>query len=223
MDMATSHPRMSMNRTIHRAVRRDLTRFRDALDAFVDGDGERAAALHRAWQNFDDQLTDHHQGEHTIVWPALDAIGIAGSTIDTFDVEHEAMAADLATAGDAMSRLRSSASRADADVAAAGMERLQATTVTHLDHEEAETEVPLTQKTGDPALKEMGKQFSRRSGPVKAGTFFAWMQDGATPEEMSALRANVPGPVLSLLGGLFGRRYRKEVATVWGRPRGADT
>jgi hemerythrin-like domain-containing protein len=178
---------MSMNKTIHRAVRRDLTRFRDALAAFVDGDRERAAALYRAWVNFDDQLTDHHQGEHTVAWPALAAIGVSGSTIDTFDVEHEAMAADLATAGDAMAKLRSSGSRSDADVVAAAMERLQLTTVTHLNHEEAETEEALTQNEGDPALKEMGKQFSRRSSPAKAGTFFAWMQDGATEEEMSAL------------------------------------
>jgi hemerythrin-like domain-containing protein len=213
MDMETLHP--SMNKTIHRAVRRDLARFRDALDAFVDGDRKRAADLYRAWENFDHQLTDHHEGEHAVAWPALAAIGVAGSTLDTFDVEHEAMAADLATARDAMARLRSSASRADADVAAAAMERLQVTTVTHLDHEEAETEEPLRQKAGDPALKEMGKQFSRRSSPAKAGTFFAWMQDGATEEEMSALRANVPGPVLMVLGGLFGRRYRKEVAPVW--------
>jgi hemerythrin-like domain-containing protein len=214
---------MSMNKTIHRAVRRDLARFRNALDAFVDGDRERAAALYRAWENFNDQLTDHHQGEHAIAWPALAAIGVAGSTIDTFDVEHEAMAADLGTAAEAMARLRSSASRSDADVAAAAMERLQVTTVTHLDHEEAETEEPLTQNDGDPALKEMGKQFSRRSSPAKAGTFFAWMQDGATAEEMSALRSNVPGPVLTLLGGLFGRRYRKEVAVVWGPHPGAST
>ena len=214
---------MSMNKTIHRAVRRDLARFRDALDAFGDGDRERAAALYRAWENFDDQLTDHHQGEHAVVWPALAAIGIAGSTIDTFDVEHEAMAADLATAGEAMARLRSSASRSDADVAAAAVERLQVTTVSHLDHEEAVTEEPLKQKGDDPALKEMGKQFSRRSSPAKAGTFFAWMQDGATEEEMSALRANVPGPVLMVLGGLFGRRYRKEVATVWRPLPGART
>jgi hemerythrin-like domain-containing protein len=221
MNMATSHPRMSMNKTIHRAVRRDLARFRNALDAFVDGDSERAVALHRAWENFDDQLTDHHQGEHAIAWPALAAIGVPSSTIATFDVEHEAMAADLATAAGAMARLKSSASRADADVAAAAMERLQVTTVSHLDHEESVTEEPLTQKEGDPALKEMGKQFSRRSSPAKAGTFFAWMQDGATAEEMSALRANVPGPVLMVLGGLFGRRYRKEVATVWRPLRGA--
>ena len=213
--MATSHPGMSMNKTIHRAVRRDLARFRHALDAFKDGDRDRAASLYRAWENFDDQLTDHHQGEHAIAWPALAAVGVAGSTIHTFDVEHEAMAEDLTTAGDAMARLRTSASRSDADVAAAAMERLQVTTVTHLDHEEAETEQALTQNEGDPALKEMGKQFSRRSGPAKAGTFFAWMQDGATTEEMSALRANVPSPVLMVLGTLFGRRYRKDVATVW--------
>ena len=223
MDMETSHPRMSMNKTIHRAVRRDLARFRNALDAFTDGDRERAAALYRAWENFDDQLTDHHQGEHAIAWPALAAIGVPGSTIDTFDVEHEAMAADLAAAGDAMAKLRTSASRSDADVAAAAMERLQVTTVTHLDHEEAETEEALTRNEGDPALKEMGKQFSRRSSPAKAGNFFAWMQDGATEEEMSALRANVPGPVLTLLGGIFGRRYRKEVATVWRPLPGAGT
>lgn len=39
--MATSTPTMSMNKLIHRAVRRDLDRFREALDAFSDGDRER--------------------------------------------------------------------------------------------------------------------------------------------------------------------------------------
>jgi hemerythrin-like domain-containing protein len=217
--MQTSHPGMSMNRTIHRAVRRDLARFRDGLDAFQDGDRERAAALHRAWENFDEQLTDHHEGEHAIAWPALSAVGVAGSMIATFDVEHEAMAADLASAGAAMAQLSSSASRADADAAAAAVRRLQGTTVTHLDHEEAETERPLTQQAGDPALKEMSKQFSRRSSPAKAGAFFAWLQDGATAEELTALRSHVPRPVLAVLGGVFGRRYRAEVATVWAAAR----
>jgi hypothetical protein len=46
--METSHAHMSMNKTIHHAVRRDLARFRAALDAFPDGDRERAAALYRA-------------------------------------------------------------------------------------------------------------------------------------------------------------------------------
>ena len=58
----------------------------------------------------------------------------------------------------------------------------------------------------------MGKQFSKRVGIGVAGTFFAWVQDGASAEEMAALKRSVPGPVLAIIGGLFGRRYRKEVA-----------
>ncbi len=204
-----------MNKVIHRAVRRDLERFRGALDAFTDGDRERAAALQRAWANFDAQLTDHHEGEHEIVWPALRAIGIGEPDIASFDEEHDAMAADLAATRTAVEHFARSASRADADVAGAAMAKLQTTTVTHLDHEETVTESALAEHEGHAAIKEMGRKFSRRSGPAKAGNFFAWMQDGATSEELSALRASVPGPVLAILAGLFGRRYRKEIAPVW--------
>jgi hypothetical protein len=206
---------MSMNKLIHRAVRRDLERFRSALATFADGDRERAAALHRAWENFDSQLTEHHEGEHEVVWPALDAINVDRPTIDAFDAEHEAMAADLTTARHAMGKLRSSAGRSDADAASAAMKRLETTTLTHLDHEEQETEEVLAQNQTHPAIKEMGRKFSRRSSPPKAGAFFAWIQDGATTQERAALRAHVPGPVLTVLGGLFGRRYRREVAPVW--------
>jgi hemerythrin-like domain-containing protein len=215
--MTTSNTPMSMNKVIHCAVRRDLDRFRRALDSFADGDRERAASLHRAWVNFDAQLTEHHEGEHEIAWPALKAIGIAEPTIASFDVEHEKMAADLAAARAAMETLRRTATRTDADAAAAAMETLQTTTVTHLDHEEQETEPALAQHEGDAAMKEMGRRFSRRVGPARAGIFFAWMQDGATPAERSALADNVPRPVLALIGGIFGRRYRKEVAPVWSR------
>ena len=211
---------MSMNKVIHGAVRRDLNRFCRALDAFNDGDLERADALHRAWVNFHAQLTEHHEGEHEIAWPAMEAIGVSGVTIDSFDTEHAMMAADLATAGTAMSNLRGTAARADADVAAAAMVRLRTTTVSHLDHEEQATEATLLQHHGDPAVKEMGKKFGRRTGPPKAGVFFAWVQDGATPEEEAALRESVPGPVLAIIGGLFGRRYRKEIAPVWAQTGG---
>jgi hypothetical protein len=206
---------MSMNKVIHAAVRRDLGRFRTALDTFRDGDRGRAAGLLRAWTNFDAQLTEHHEGEHEIAWPAMKSIGISGAAIDSFDAEHEAMAADLATTRAAMARLGSTATRADAGAAAAAMEKLQTTTVTHLDHEEAETETALIQQHDDPAMKEMGKQFGRRVGMPKAGIFFAWVQDGATPAEKSALRQSVPGPVLAIIGGAFGRPYRKEIAPVW--------
>ena len=213
--MVTSNQPMSMNKVIHAAVRRDLERFRRALDRFTDGDRERAAALHRAWVNFDAQLTEHHEGEHEIAWPALASIGIAEAAIATFDIEHEQMAADLRATRVAMASFERTATRADADAAAVALRSLQATAVSHLDHEELETESVLIQHEGDPAMKEMGKKFSRRTGPGKAGIFFAWVQDGATAQEKAALAAQVPRPVLAVIGGVFGRRYRKEVAPVW--------
>jgi len=211
--MAT--PTMSMNKVIHNAVRRDLRRFRSALAEFQDGDRARASGLHRAWVNFDAQLTDHHEGEHEIAWTGLKAIGIDQATIDGFDHEHELMAADLATTRAAMKALEASASRSDADAAAVAMERLEATTVTHLDNEEATSEPAYREHHDHPAIKEMGKKFSRRSSIGHAGAFMAWLQDGASPEEKAGLRDNVPGPVVAIIGGVFGRSYRKDVAPVW--------
>jgi hypothetical protein len=60
----------------------------------------------------------------------------------------------------------------------------------------------------------MGRQFGKTS-PTVGGEFFAWVTDGATPAEMSAISSNVPKPVLLIIGGLFGRGYRKSDAPVW--------
>ena len=206
---------MSMNKVIHCAVRRDLRRFSAALAEFSDGDKARAAGLHRAWENFDAQLTEHHEGEHEIAWPALKAVGVEESTIDVFDIEHEAMATALRGAGTAMAALASSGSRADAEAAAAAVSHLEEVTVTHLEHEEATTEPTFAEHHDHPAIKEMGRKFSRRQSIGKAGGFMAWLDDGSTPEERAALRANVPAPVVAVIGGVFGRRYRKEIAPVW--------
>src|SRR4051812_4811 len=166
---------MSMNKVIHCAVRRDVRRFNTALERFPAGDKARAAALHRAWQNFDAQLTEHHLGEHEVAWPALRAIGVPESSITTFDAEHETMAAALKSAGTAMDTLAGSASAADAQAAATAMAALEQVTTSHLDHEEREIEPLLLAKKDDPAVKTMGKQFSRRASLPVAGTFFAWM------------------------------------------------
>ena len=60
----------------------------------------------------------------------------------------------------------------------------------------------------------MNRQFGRVSPPV-AGTFFAWVTDDATPDELFTINSNVPGPMLAVIGGIFGRKYRREVASVW--------
>jgi hypothetical protein len=65
------------------------------------------------------------------------------------------------------------------------------------------------------AIKEMGKKFGRDQ-PLRTGAeFFAWVSNGASAEEMAALKHSVPGPVLAIITKLFGRRYYKEIAPVW--------
>ena len=135
-----SYPRgvatMSMNKAIHHAFRRDLARFVQALDGFSEGDATRAELLGKAWDNFDFQLTKHHEGEHEIAWPALAQVGVSQDVLDQMDAEHEVMAERLAAARGAMAAFRAAATRANADAARQAMAELQTVTTEHLDHEE---------------------------------------------------------------------------------------
>jgi hemerythrin-like domain-containing protein len=205
---------MSMNKVIHGAFRRDLDRFIDALDRFPAGNRTRAQQLATAWANFDDQLTYHHNGEHEIAWPHLRAVGVSDELLSSLDSEHDVMAAALKNAGAAMGRLSGSASTQDAEAAKSAMEELRAATVKHLDHEEAELEPVYLANRDSEEMKAMGKEFAKVS-PSRGGRFFAWISDGASATEVEALSGNVPKPVLAILGGVFGRSYRKNVAPVW--------
>jgi hypothetical protein len=205
---------MSMNKVIHGAFRRDLDRFVGALATFRDGDTARAAGLGRAWENFDAQLTIHHEGEHDIAWPSLAKIGVSQEVLAQMDAEHERMADALTKARGTMNTFRTTGSGDDAATALTAVEHLRTVTVEHLQHEESETEDVYLANADGPEMKAMGKQFGKVS-PAKGGQFFAWVTDGATPEEMAAMTENVPRPVLAIIGGIFGRGYRRDVAPVW--------
>jgi hemerythrin-like domain-containing protein len=205
---------MSMNKAIHAAFRRDLGRFIDALGRFPAGDRRRAEQLATAWANFDDQLTRHHEGEHDIAWPALEAVGVSHDLLKQMDAEHDTMATALAATRTAMTTLHNTASAEDAAAALTAMQELQRVTVQHLEHEEAEIEPVYLAKKDAPEIKAMGREFAK-VGPVQGGTFFAWALDGAAPDESAAITGTVPKPVLTVIAGLFGRSYRKSVAPVW--------
>jgi Hemerythrin HHE cation binding domain len=205
---------MSMNKVIHGAIRRDLDRFIGALSAFPSGDRTRAQQLQTAWANFDRQLTVHHEGEHEIAWPALQSVGVSQGLLTTMDAEHETMSEALAQTRTAIGALGRTAGQPEAAAALAAVQHLKAVTVQHLDHEEAELEGVYQANRDTPQIKAMGKAFGKVS-PSVGGQFFAWVLDGASPEEQAAVRHEVPGPVISIIGGIFGRGYRKNVATVW--------
>jgi hypothetical protein len=207
---------MSMNKAIHGAFRRDLDRFVGALGDFPAGDAHRAAQLGAAWENFDDQLTHHHEGEHAIAWPHLHAVGVSRELLDTMDAEHATMAAAVADTRRAMADLGRRPTAENAQTALTAVQQLRGATVEHLDHEESELEPVYLQNRDHPEIRAMGKKFAKVS-PARGGRFFAWMLDGATPAERSTVTGNVPGPVLVVMNGVFGRGYRKNVAPAWTR------
>lgn len=209
-------PIMTMNKAIHGAFRRDLVRFTSALENFPVGNRTRAGELHAAWVNFDDQLRHHHEGEHSIAWPTLTSLGISAELLQTMDDEHDAMANALAVADGAMSQLRASPGKSEAASALDALRALQSVTVSHLDHEESEFEDFMVANHDTPEFKAMGKAFGKVS-PSRGGRFFAWVLDGATPEERRAVTSEVPGPIRVVVGGVFGRGYRKDIAPTWTR------
>src|SRR5215471_14946449 len=206
---------MSMNRVIHAALRRTLDRFSDALASFPDGDAARARELATAWQYFYGQFTIHLTGEHTIAWPALREVGVSDELLDQLDAEHDKIAAGLSAAGQAISTLVAAPTSATAAAAHERINELSAVAADHLKHEEAELEPVFWDKRDTPQMKQMGRKFSRDVGMGEAGSFFAWLQDGATPEENAALRANVPAPVVTIFTAVRGGNYRRTIAPVW--------
>lgn len=207
--------RMSMNRVIHGAIRRDLDRFVDALSAFPVGERGRADDLYAAWQHFASQLERHHRGEHAIAWPALRQVGVSESLLTAMDLEHDAMAQALTVAGETMTALVHTPGRRQAVHAGNAMKRLRAVTVDHLEHEEAELEVVYLTNEDHPAIVAMQRAFRREGGPVQGGRLLAWLLDGATPEQQARIEQLAPAPVLAFLVGVLGRGYRRRIAPVW--------
>ncbi len=205
---------MSMNKAIHGAIRRDLERLVRTLDAFPAGDLVRARQVNAVWKNFDDQLTRHHEGEHRIAWPALETVGVSRAVLAEMDAEHDVMAANLLAARTAVRALLKNPGVTEARAAAAAVRSLRKVTLAHLDHEDREIEQIYLDHRHDDAIKAMGREFGKVS-PAAGGRFFAWVLDGATDDERAAIARDVPAPVLTIIGGVFGAGYRRNVAALW--------
>ena len=95
------------------------------------------------------------------------------------------------------------------------MTTLRTTATQHLDHEEAELEPFYLEHAHTPEMKAMGRAFGREYTLPETGTYLAWLQDGASSDELAGLRQNVPGPVVAIIGRVFGGKYRRTIAPVW--------
>jgi hemerythrin-like domain-containing protein len=213
----TAQTDMTMNRVIHGAVRRDLDRLSAALDRVADGDRARAVELQRAFAHLRLELTHHHEGEDTYIWPMLAGAGVDADLLAAMESEHHAMAEALADTDAALTRLAGTGSAADAAAARSSVERTRGVVERHLAHEETELEPQLRPHLETPQWKAVEKKLSRQP-PGIAGPFFAWVTDGMTDEHRAYLKQTVPSPVVTVLAKVFGRRYNREIAPVWREP-----
>jgi hemerythrin-like domain-containing protein len=205
---------MTINRVIHAAVRRDLDRLLAALGQVADGDRARAQQLERAYANLRRELTHHHEGEDTHIWPMLSKVGVDADLLAAMESEHHAMSDALAATGTAMSAFAASGSAADAETARASVVRTQEVVERHLRHEEDELEPYLHRYEQTPEWKAVERKLSRQP-PGIAGRFFAWVTDGMSDEHRAFLKTKVPAPVVTVLAKTFGRSYYRDVAPVW--------
>ncbi|RBY83099.1 hemerythrin domain-containing protein [Blastococcus sp. TF02A-30] len=208
---------MTMNRVIHAAVRRDLERLARALDDWQDGDRARGGELERAFGNLRTELTHHHEGEDTHIWPMLAGVGVDPALLATMESEHHAMAQALAGTSAALSALAASGTAAAAAEARASVARTRDVVEQHLRHEEDELEPQLAPHHDSPAWKTVEKKLRNQPLPV-AGRFFAWLTDGMGERERTFLRSTVPAPMVLVLARVFGRRYTREIAPLWRTP-----
>ena len=144
----------------------------------------------------------------------LATVGVDRGLLDAMESEHAAMADALAETGAAMTAAALSGSAADAQVARASVVRTREVVELHLRHEETELEPQLAPHHGSPEWKAVEKKLRSQPLPV-AGRFFAWLTDGMSEEHRAFLRRTVPGPVVSVLARVFGRRYHRDIAPAW--------
>jgi hypothetical protein len=210
--LMTEH--LTMNTVIHAAFRRDLTRFDSALAAFPGGSQERADQLVAAWDNYSYQLHHHHQDEETIFWPAFRELGADESLTSDLGGEHDRMHSALVHADDVVRRLHDDPSSSRAADARAAVAQLGEVLHEHLAHEEAELEPWAAQQKATPQIK-AAQAAVRKAHQGGAGTFVAWLLDGAAPEDVAGLKREMPAPVVAVLNAIPGRHYRKNIAPVW--------
>ena len=204
----------TMNTVIHAAIRRDVARFDAALAAFPAGSQQRAEELNRAWKNLASQVHHHHEDEETIYWPAFRALGADQALVTDLDGEHERMQGALAVAGAVMQELRAAPTADNAESARAAIRALDAVLTEHFTHEERDLEPFAASHRGTPEIKQAQAQV-RKAHQGEAGTFAAWLLDGADDDTKALLRKEIPPPVLFVLSRIPGRRYNQEIAPVW--------
>jgi iron-sulfur cluster repair protein YtfE (RIC family) len=191
----------------HEALRRDLVGLAHAAgDAGREGPAKREA-VQRGWEVFQRQLHIHHTAEDELVWPALrerlTQSDAAQSVLDAMESEHQQIDPLLNAVNRAMDQ-----PGGDDGTLGDTVDVLTMALHGHLAHEEREA-LPLI---GTALTAAEWRGVGRRIGVKnlrRAPEMFAWMLDGADPEEAKAAVGLLPPPAQVLCRAVWRPRFAK--------------
>jgi hypothetical protein len=192
----------------HAAFRRDLAQLARAA-AFADlPDPGRRRSVQAGWELFKRQLDLHHTAEDAIVWPALRErlphSDHAQSVLDAMEAEHQQIDPLLAAVDDAFARAEEGhRARAIGDAASA-----LATSLTgHLTHEERDGLPLIGVALTSAEWRSVGFRIVRKNGLSAGGEMFAWLADGADPDQAAAAIGTLPPPARLVYRAIWKPRY----------------
>jgi Hemerythrin HHE cation binding domain len=196
----------------HAAFRRDLARLAQAA-AFADlPDPGRRASVRAGWELFKRQLHLHHTAEDAIVWPALrerlPRSDHAQSVLDAMESEHQQIDPLVAAVDDAFG-LAEAGRRADARAIGDVTDALARSLTGHLAHEERDGLPLIGVALSSAEWRRVGFRIVRENGLSAGGEMFAWLADGADPDQAAAAIGTLPPPARLAFRAIWRPRYAR--------------
>jgi hypothetical protein len=196
----------------HAAFRRDLAQLARAV-TFADlPDPRRRASVQAGWELFKRQLSLHHTAEDVIVWPALrqrlTRSEHAQSVLDAMEAEHQQIDPLLAAVDAAFARA-DDGHRADARAIGDAAGALTRSLTAHLTHEERDGLPLIGAALTSAEWRAVGFKIVRKNGLSAGGEMFAWLADGADPDQAAAAIGTLPPPARLAYRAIWKPRYNR--------------
>ena len=196
----------------HAAFRRDLALLAQAA-TFADlPDPGRRASVQAGWELFKRQLHLHHTAEDAIVWPALrerlTGSDQAQSVLDAMEAEHQQIDPLLAAVDDAFGRA-GDGHRADPRAIGDAADALATSLTRHLAHVERDGLPLIGVALTSAEWRRVGFRIVRQNGLSAGGEMFAWLADGADPDQAAAAIGTLPPPARLVYRAIWKPRYNR--------------
>jgi len=187
-------------RALHAALRRDLSRLREAVAKPGSLAGAPTTVL-AGWDAFRTQLGNHHAAEDDDLWPVLrrelsDAADLA--SVDAMMEEHQHIPPALASVDAAL--------RGVGELTGP-VELLSAVVLDHLAHEEREVFPLIERHLSQAQWRAFLHKERARLSPRERPEFLAWILDGANEHDAATVLAEMPRPARLVYRWILRPRY----------------